>query len=243
MFANVLTRYVGRPVFDRTGLDGSFDLALTFDAYAELRRVAGNRAQSIDLHRLAEGEDTDGSIALVDTRTQADLAKLVGYAFERWPNALLVGSAAMAAEIASRLAPRCPPEKMTQPDHGWVVYWIGSLHPATCKQVAWLESRATPEEMVVPVDFTNDEPQRLCTRAARLQQMPLAAFVLSGGDTASWILRIFEAEAIRLEGVVRTGIPFGRILGGRFNGLRVVTKSGSFGGETTLEEIAQFLRK
>src|SRR4030095_4721209 len=31
MFANVLTRYVGRPVFDRTGLDGSFDLALTFD--------------------------------------------------------------------------------------------------------------------------------------------------------------------------------------------------------------------
>ena len=64
-----------------------------------------------------------------------------------------------------------------------------------------------------------------------------------GGDTASWILRIFEAEAIRLEGVVRTGIPFGRILGGRFDGLRVVTKSGSFGAETTLDEIAQFLRK
>jgi len=41
MFANVLTRYVGRPVVDRTGLDGSFDLALTFDPASAAPGVPG----------------------------------------------------------------------------------------------------------------------------------------------------------------------------------------------------------
>ena len=138
------------PEYGRTLVQGRVQAATLpgIDAYAELRRVAGDRARSIDVHRLAEEQETDRSIALVDTRTHADLAKLVRYAFERWPDALLVGSAAMAAEIASELAPHCPPERAPQQDHGWVVYWIGSLHPATCEQVAWLKRRAAPEEMV-----------------------------------------------------------------------------------------------
>jgi uncharacterized protein YgbK (DUF1537 family) len=96
--------------------------------------------------------------------------------------------------------------------------------------------------MIVFVTFSPDEPPLLHALAKRLRKLPLAAFVLTGGDTAAWVLRMSEARAIRLDGVLRSGIPFGRILGGMFDGLRVVTKSGSFGSETTLADIARFLR-
>lgn len=41
MLADVLTRFVGRPVFDRTDLHGSFDLALTFDPSSTAPGVPG----------------------------------------------------------------------------------------------------------------------------------------------------------------------------------------------------------
>jgi uncharacterized protein YgbK (DUF1537 family) len=46
-----------------------------------------------------------------------------------------------------------------------------------------------------------------------------------------------------IEAEIFSSIPMGRILGGKHEGMRVVTKAGGFGGKQTLVEIINYLRK
>ena len=65
--------------------------------------------------------------------------------------------------------------------------------------------------------------------------------VLLGGDTALSVLDHLGAEGIEIEGEVMKGIVMGRLIGGRWHGLRLVTKAGAFGKENTLEKIVETL--
>lgn len=56
-----------------------------------------------------------------------------------------------------------------------------------------------------------------------------AGLVLTGGDTAIHVCRALEAQAIEIIAEVAVGIPLGRLVGGPYDGLRVVTKAGAFG--------------
>ena len=56
-----------------------------------------------------------------------------------------------------------------------------------------------------------------------------AGLFLSGGDTAQAVLERLKARSIRLECEVLSGQVLGSIVGGRMNGLAVVTKAGAFG--------------
>lgn len=67
-----------------------------------------------------------------------------------------------------------------------------------------------------------------------------AGLVLTGGDTASHVLRALEAEAIEVLAEVAVGIPLGRIKGGRCDGMSVVTKAGAFGeSDCLIKALAQ----
>ncbi len=67
------------------------------------------------------------------------------------------------------------------------------------------------------------------------------AAILVGGDTALKVYEQCGARGIRILGDVQPGIPWGRWIGGRMDGLPLVTKAGGFGNPDTLCDIAHFL--
>jgi uncharacterized protein YgbK (DUF1537 family) len=71
----------------------------------------------------------------------------------------------------------------------------------------------------------------------------VTGLVLTGGEMAFQILQALEAAGVRLEGEVEPAVPFGRLIGGEFEGLPVITKAGSFGAEDTLWHCLDFMRE
>ncbi len=61
---------------------------------------------------------------------------------------------------------------------------------------------------------------------------------LSGGDIAVEVCQRLSATAVSVVGEVEPGVPAGELLGGDFQGIRVVTKAGGFGtGEALVKAI------
>lgn len=71
----------------------------------------------------------------------------------------------------------------------------------------------------------------------------IRGLVLTGGDTASMVLRALKADSILIRGEVANGIPWGIIEGGLATGHRVVTKSGGFGNRSSLMDVVRFLEQ
>jgi uncharacterized protein YgbK (DUF1537 family) len=65
--------------------------------------------------------------------------------------------------------------------------------------------------------------------ASVMETVRPAGLFLSGGDTAQAVLERLNTRAIRLECEVLSGLVRGSIIGGRMDGLAVVTKAGAFG--------------
>jgi uncharacterized protein YgbK (DUF1537 family) len=63
--------------------------------------------------------------------------------------------------------------------------------------------------------------------------------VLFGGDSALSVLTRLRVKEVEIEGEVLKGIGIGLVKGGKWHGLRLVTKAGGFGGEDTLERIIE----
>jgi uncharacterized protein YgbK (DUF1537 family) len=70
-----------------------------------------------------------------------------------------------------------------------------------------------------------------------------AGLFLTGGDTARAVCRALGARGLLVEREVAAGIPQGRLLGGSFAGLPVVTKAGGFGESDALVRAVQVLRR
>jgi len=68
-----------------------------------------------------------------------------------------------------------------------------------------------------------------------------SALVLTGGDTALSVLDLLKIEGIEIDGEILNGIAIGRLIGGRWDSLKVVTKAGAFGKEDALEKIVGIL--
>jgi len=75
--------------------------------------------------------------------------------------------------------------------------------------------------------------------AAAAAQVPLAALVLFGGDTAVAVLKQLGGQGIAIVNELEPYIPLGRLIGGAYAGLLVVTKAGGFGSEDSLLRILE----
>lgn len=93
---------------------------------------------------------------------------------------------------------------------------------------------ATGQERADPAALAEGLSRFVAALVARI--LPRVLF-LSGGDTAAAVLERLEARAVRLQRELVGGVAFGRIVGGRVDGLAVVTKAGSFGIPETLLEV------
>jgi uncharacterized protein YgbK (DUF1537 family) len=79
--------------------------------------------------------------------------------------------------------------------------------------------------------------------AKALVDKSLKGLILTGGDTAMNVMNALEATGINVQGEVEAGVPAVTIAGGRWDGLRVVTKAGAFGDDLTLTRAVQYLRR
>ena len=66
---------------------------------------------------------------------------------------------------------------------------------------------------------------------------------LSGGDIAAEVCRRLSVSAIRVHGEVEPGVPAGELIGGKGEGIRIVTKAGGFGTEAALVKSILYLEK
>jgi uncharacterized protein YgbK (DUF1537 family) len=168
---------------------------------------------------------------ILDAVDNADLDRIVDENLHSPEPVLWAGSAGLACALARKLYGEV--RSIVAPDiDGPLVFCIGSDHPATVAQVRELSHHA-----VIPI-FRNQTTAEEIRRSVR----GAGALFITGGDTASLVLSAIGAEGIAVQHEVVTGVPWGVLSGGSFDGRPVVTKSGGFGAPDTLVRVAEFFR-
>lgn len=178
-------------------------------------------------------------ILLCDAETQSDLNHLASAASRSRHQILWTGSAGLARALASVL-PVSSVKMHTQVPHreGQTLLFVGTPHPVTKRQIARLDS--SPDPMDRTVHSVSFEPTSAQEIRAAFSAAPVAALILTGGDTAAFVLRALDAATLVLAGEIAPGIPWGWIEGGSADGCIVVTKSGGFGEPNALAEAFEF---
>jgi uncharacterized protein YgbK (DUF1537 family) len=177
-----------------------------------------------------------------DARTQADLERLTAAALRVHEPLLWVGSAGLAHALAGLLPlsaakPRSHPVQR----HGRTLLFVGSPHPITSLQVLHLEqSPHAASRAPCRIPHTDASPQDV---VAAFTAEPVAALILTGGDTAAFVLQALGASSIDLAGEVAQGISWGFVEGGLADGCVVITKSGGFGERDALVQAFEFCER
>jgi len=223
-----------------------------------LRRQGLERCVHVRSGSIREAILAGARIVSQDACTDRELDRIVVEGGMLDQRILWVGSGGLAAALARTLSPWQPgggprPLKKKAP----VLFCIGSDHPTTSAQQAALLARRN-----VQMIFLESAKREYMVNALRCQQhvclqiprgatplervreligaAPVSAIVLSGGDTASSVCQAVGVQSIELCGEIASGIPYGVLQGGDLDGIAVATKSGGFGQEEALIEIADF---
>jgi len=69
----------------------------------------------------------------------------------------------------------------------------------------------------------------------------IKALIVTGGDVAINVFDAMGAKGIILENEISPGIPIGRLIGGEFDSLNVVTKAGGFGDKDSFINIVNYI--
>jgi uncharacterized protein YgbK (DUF1537 family) len=213
------------------------------------------------------GEDL--RVFVVDSATDADLVRTVQALDGRLGQCLLVGSAGIAAAVASAcLAQAAHLERPRAV--GQVLVTVGSRAEQSARQVAALAAHPGAQLFSAPNGEVDGEAllrssastlillatagaggeagdahevaRLLAGSAVRvLRNRPVEALVATGGDTAVAILEALGRRALQVVGDLLPGIPYCRLdLDGRH--LWLVTKAGGFGNSETLVQVVERLR-
>jgi uncharacterized protein YgbK (DUF1537 family) len=203
---------------------------------------------------------------LCDSASEQELQRIAGALGALPDRPLWVGSAGLARYAAEVLAAEQGPRVSTSPrgslrrNAGPVLFCIGSDHPVTQLQVRMLTERAavevlkaelaTPDKVrqvlqqghhpVLLMDDLLFDPSRFRLLAGEAVKAGMGGIVFTGGDTAESLCRAAASDAILLQGEILDGIPWGILRNGLLDGLPVATKSGGFGNESALVDVAGF---
>lgn len=207
----------------------------------------GDAAKRRDRMRemLAEGR----RILLCDAETREDLSAIVEAARQVECGTILwCGSAGLARALAESLCSSLEPgPDVAYPykEGGICLLFAGTPHPATARQIETLTLSNNAARCVTTTircgETTDEQVRELWTRTQCSDGT--RGLILTGGDTASLVLRALEADSILVRGEVASGIPWGIIEGGLAAGYRVVTKSGGFGDREALVNVVRFMER
>lgn len=221
------------PAFGRSvkaGKLGGFGVGEAVDIAARL----GRHANAATIPEIATQADIETALAL--------------------PHDLPVGARGLAEAMARAMAPHSYLPDTSLPDaRAYCI--IGSTDPITLAQLAFLRARVSdltyiaapngvgPAQLPLPSPLTvlqatpGEAPadgtsvaKALAGTLARLDPPRGSLVVVSGGETAQIILGQLGIHVLNLVGEALPGLPLSRA-----RGLTVVTKSGGFGTEETLQ--------
>ncbi len=182
--------------------------------------------------------DTPGlEVVVLDAETQDDLRDGVR-PYLGDPATLWAGSGGLARALAPDVTP------LPAPPVG--LFILGTSHPATRAQAAALAPLTRPAppdgaihpqaDMPLLLDPVPASPDGQHTRAALLASLSRltppqdgSALLVTGGDCLALLLRAAVATGLVCLGEVGPGLPLSRIIGGRLDGVRIISKSGGFG--------------
>lgn len=196
------------------------DVAVVTPAFPAMGRRVVNGRLLADLPQWQPIE-----IDALEASTDEDLRAIVRRGLSLGKRVLWAGSAGLAGALAQELYPSS------------VLFCIGSDHEVTAAQHAALVAERTNGYQILRIPWGKiseaEVRERLANHAPR-------ALLLTGGETAALVCRAIGATAITLEGEIVTGLPWGRIVGGQYDGMPVATKSGAFGAPDALIRVLDF---
>lgn len=192
-------------------------------------------------------------VHVADAANDAELARAVRQ-FPGKTRTLLVGSAGLASVLAGGVSPRIavPPIELVV---------CGTNHPATLQQIETLRSHGVPvHDLASDPDLSkdglkvltvtdralpSDEAAQCIGQAIRTLPdripKPRAAFV-AGGWTLRLLAEATGADRLICMGQCSIGVPVCRVVGGRWDGVSIVSKSGGFGDPDLLWRLLQDAR-
>jgi D-threonate/D-erythronate kinase len=180
-------------------------------------------------------------ILLCDANTQADLERLATAALAIQQPILWAGSAGLAHALAGMLPVSSHQASPVAHRRGRTILFVGTTHPVTSLQVLHIEQSSNiTDRAICRIQFDTTSEQEV---TAAFTDQPVSALILTGGDTAAFVLRSLGASSIALAGELATGIPWGYIEGGLADGCVVVTKSGGFGTHEALAHAFEFCER
>lgn len=204
-----------------------------------------------------------GHCFVLDAVTNDDLDEVAAAVELLGPRAIAVGSAGLARAVAG-VAGAVERTTTAVSPVSRILVAVSSPHRAARLQVAALlqshpqpepdhrAGRAHPDELQVSVLRAPEERAERGRSAAvatvlaqqvaaRIAASPIDALVLVGGDGALAVLDACGAAQVRVLDNLAPGTPRGVVLGGRLDGLQLVTRSGGFGPPDALVQIVQRL--
>ena len=201
---------------------------------------------------------------LCDAGSEADLDAIVAAARRLAPPLLWVGTAGLARALAG--APRSlPQDELPRPllvvigsHHPVTLAQVETLAEVRPQAVVRLGLDEDPDSALARIrqmlreegaaaliltvpDGTGAHVaapvfDRAFARAATLLPPP-ASLIVSGGATLHRLVQVLDARALLCEGEIFPGIAGSTLEGGRWNGARVVSKSGGFGSAEVLTRL------
>ena len=154
-------------------------------------------AESIDVLPVGSGQELERNIAravaqgihilLSDSTSQVDLERLAAAALCMQQPLLWAGSAGLAHALAGLLpASTAKARKHRAQRHGRTLLFVGSPHPVTSLQVSHLEqSPGGANRAIHRIPCTDGSAQHVVDS---FSVNPVAALILTGGDTAAFVL-------------------------------------------------------
>jgi uncharacterized protein YgbK (DUF1537 family) len=223
----------------------------------DLRGVLASHGFEVSLRR--PGDAVPEGVSLWDSETDLELG-IIARAGSGLPGVLWCGSGGLAAAIAGYRARqgisiRAP-----------MLGVFGSDHPVTAAQLAAFDGRMILTEdgqsdaaavsarlqeagvcfvgFRLPLGTSRpDASARIAKGIARLVPgiRPPRSLLVTGGETALSVCLSVGADHLQVEGELAPGIPVSRIVGGTWDGVQMVSKSGAFGDEMLLLRIVSLL--
>ncbi len=249
-------------ITDVSGQDNELALLSLIPGHARNRAAHIPVGSESELRQsMLQAHNQHKDIWLCDALQQDDLDRVVLAASALPMRLLWSGSAGLARAVAKLTsangATAIPTQRSASPS-GCTVVFCGTTHPVTLLQMDRLaphaqalaldgsESLATWACGVISLDWATTTEQSVRSFWERHHQSgrsPIRSLVLTGGDTAAFVLSALNATSLRLGGEVEPGIPWGDVDDGLAEGCTVVTKSGGFGTELSLKNAIDFCQK
>ena len=189
-----------------------------------------------------------------DAVSEEDLQDVVEAALLLGGRILWIGSAGLAHALAKKLAPPYESLLPRESVQGSVLFFIGSNHEVTRKQLKALQSRMAREAYdirdtlgtyraklryeVIQLDPGRSVEADVLRAVESFKSETVGCLMMTGGDTAMLVCRALGVHSLRLHDEFAPGLPCATIEGGIFDGVSAILKSGGFGDEDVLCRIA-----